>query len=59
MIENKLSEIQWKKLKDEYDKDFEKYWTYKDKVKFGPISMEEFKKRYSNSIELQNKYTIK
>jgi hypothetical protein len=59
MIENKLSEIQWKKLKDEYDKDFEKYWTYKDKVKFGPIPMEEFKKRYSNSIELQNKYTIK
>lgn len=59
MIEYNLSEIQWKKLKDEYDKDFEKFWTYKDKVKFSKIPMEEFKKRYMNSTELQRKYPLK
>lgn len=54
-----LSKEQWKKIKESYDKDYIEYWTSSKKTKYSVISMEEFKKRYRDSQELQKKYPLK
>ena len=52
-----MTEKELKILKERYDQKFKKYWSKPDgSIKFQPISLDEFKKRLSQSETFYNDF---